>query len=318
MKKRLIKLAYKLLTFKEFLYDGYEYISYNIDGFKTTDKERIGSRILLVAHSLEKGMCFEKKKQNWGHAKSLGLIKLMRQYSKWDKDDIFKLGLNVLFKYSKDSYASKNHELIEEIEFLCKENKQYILPNEYGTKEIKEPSMFDEYSLMKFFKSRSSVRFYSDAPITDKEIESALEVSNQTPSACNRQTCKIYAIRNKEKMRSILNNQLGDQGWANGAAALFVVTSNISRFGGTYEHVQAYIDGGMYAMNFVWGLHMHHIASCFKMFVNQHKVKKSFKKMCCIPNNETPIVLILAGHYRNKPIYGPVSHRFDSKAVMVD
>lgn len=84
-------------------------------------------------------------------------------------------------------------------------------PKAYGTKVISKPPTFDKKTISEFFSSRSSVRYFSDKPVTDEEIKEAAKIANETPSACNRQTCKIYAYRNPEQIKKILNNQLGDQ-----------------------------------------------------------------------------------------------------------
>lgn len=123
-------------------------------------------------------------------------------------------------------------------------------------------------------------------------------------------------MRKPEQIKKILDNQLGDQGWASGANTLFVITSNLSRFGGTYEHSQALIDGGLFAMNFDWGLHLQHIVSCFKMYVRESKRQKEFLRISEINPNEVPIVLILAGHYKDTTVYGPVSHRFFNNIII--
>lgn len=61
--KRALEVAKEL---REFYHDSASYVRYNIDGARTSEKERLISRMLLTAHSLEKGMCFEIKKKNWG------------------------------------------------------------------------------------------------------------------------------------------------------------------------------------------------------------------------------------------------------------
>lgn len=64
-------------------------------------------------------------------------------------------------------------------------------------------------------------------------------------------------------------------------------------------------------MNFVWGLHLNHVATCFKMFVREPKREREFKKLADIPENEIPIVLIMAGHYKDEPVVSPKSARID-------
>lgn len=309
------RLSLVLGLFKEFTSDFIGYAKYNIDGWKTPQKERLISRMLLTAHSLEKGMSFEKKKKNWGEAKALSLCDMVNRYEKYGVDEYLALALNVLYKYSIDSYSSKNEKLIKNILCLVEKYSSLLKPDDYGTKQVGEPPAFNEALIKEFFKTRSSVRFYKDKDVSEDDIRQAYDLAKLTPSACNRQTCKVYVYRNIDIKNRILDNQLGNQGWADKAPVLFVVTSDISRFGGTYEHSQALIDGGLFAMNFAWGLHLKHIGACFKMYIREHNRTEEFRKICSIPANEIPIVLILAGYYDDKPISCPMSHRFDQQII---
>ena len=101
-----------LRIFKEFISDFRNYAKYNIDGWRTSQKERLISQMLLTAHSLEKGMCFEEKKHNWGEAKAKALCKLICHYEKYGADEYLSLALNVLNKYSSDDYSSKDKGLL--------------------------------------------------------------------------------------------------------------------------------------------------------------------------------------------------------------
>lgn len=288
--KRFLGIAREM---REFYYDSISYVRYSIDGLHTTEKERLISRMLLTAHSLEKGMCFIKKKKNWGEAKAKNLLETISKYEKYGQDEYFQLALNVLYKYKLDEYGSKNKALIDSIEELTAKYHSLLSPHDYGVKGVGECKSFDKKQIIDFFSSRSSIRFYKDIEVSNADIENAYRIAKLTPTACNRQTCKVYVYKGESIKRQILDNQVGDQGWAGKAPVLFVITSDLSRFGGTCEHSQALIDGGLFAMNFVWGLHLYHIASCFKMFIREHKRQNEFQKLCGIPRNEVPIVLIL-------------------------
>ena len=318
MKRFFKRSSLMLRIFKEFISDFRNYAKYNIDGWRTSQKERLISQMLLTAHSLEKGMCFEEKKHNWGEAKAKALCKLICHYEKYGADEYLSLALNVLNKYSSDDYSSKDKGLLNSISALINKYSELISPSEYGTKQIGEPPRFNEALIKEFFETRSSVRFYKSVDISEDDIRQAYDIAKLTPSACNRQTCKVYVYRDSERKNQILDNQLGNQGWADKAPVLFVVTSDVSRFGGTYEHSQALIDGGLFSMNFMWGLHLKHIGSCFKMYIREHHRTAEFRKICGIPNNEIPIVLILAGYYDDKPISCPMSHRFDQQIIFND
>ena len=226
------------------------------------------------------------------------------------RNELFTLALNVLDKYLKDPFASSDNKTRAAIIRLTNTNKDLKGVIDAGTKKVSLPPSFDEGSIRNFFTSRISIRSFSHAAITKEEIKTALDFASCTPTACNRQTSKVYAFRDRRKIQEILDLQLGDQGWCNNADTLFVITGIATYFGGIYERHQVYIDGGLFAMNFVYGLHIQHIASCFKMYVRAPKTMNEFRDVCNIPQNELPIVLVLAGHYPDKESESPLSHRF--------
>jgi nitroreductase len=269
-------------------------------------------RILLLSHALEKGMCFVNKRQNWGGAKADSLIKLLKKYTALEgtSPEVITFSTNVLRAYTEDPYSSKDPKLAEEIQKTLEKHREYLKDNVSGVKEITTPPAFHKEEIETFFASRSSVRFFSDSPVTVSEIQEAVNFATYTPTACNRQSSRVYAFRDKETIQKILDLQLGDQGWCNNADTLFIITGIASYFGGVYERNQVYIDGGLFAMNFVYGLHLQHIASCYKMFVREPSIMKKLTGICDIPQNEIPIILVLAGHYPDYPVRGPKSHRF--------
>ncbi len=308
----LIEVAKEI---REFYYDAISYARYNIVGLRTPDKERLISQILLISHSLEKGMCFINKKSNWGEAKAKNLLCLINKYEHYGRDEYYRLGLNVLYKYLLDKDSSKEKVLVDGIKAITTKYKTLLSPKEYGVRRVGECKAFDKKQIIEFFSTRASVRFYKEENVSTDDIINAYEIAKLTPTACNRQTCKVYVYKDETIKKQILDNQLGDQGWAGKAPVLFVITADLSRFCGTYEHSQALIDGGLFAMNFVWGLHLNHIASCFKMFIREHHLQKRFQQICDIPENEIPIVLVLGGYYKEEQIMCPMSHRFDNQII---
>ena len=255
---------------------------------------------------------FQRKDKQLGGVKCKSLCNLTERYIALGGGitNQFTLTLNVLNSYSLDEFACKDTDLIFSINRL-KSNYSYLIDTDFdGVKSVSEPPKFDVNKIEEFFYSRNSVRYFSKQPITENEILKASTFASCTPTACNRQTSKVYAFRDRDSIRQILENQLGDQGWCSNADTLFVITGIQTYFDSNYERYQVFVDGGLYAMNFDYGLHLQHIGSCFKMYVRDHNREKKFKKICNIPANEIPIVLILAGHYQEKPVHSPKSHRF--------
>lgn len=289
-----------------------DYVLYMRSHSRKFTRERLECQMLLQSHALEKGMSLTDKRSSWGGVKALSLCENIEKYtaSGGKVNEVFILSVNVLHKYRKDDRSCKDAQLMERVNALCSHYSQYVNENSAGVTLVGTPPSFNKNDIRSFFDSRHSIRQFSEEPITDSEISAIVNFAECTPTACNRQSSRVYVYRERSKIAEILQNQLGDQGWCSGATALFVVTGCESLFGGVHERKQVYIDGGLYAMNLVYGMHLQHIASCYKMFVREPRRERVFKKICGIPANETPIVLVLAGHYTGYPVLCPRSHRF--------
>jgi len=311
MMKKIIQLVSgPINNFRYFFYDFKQAIYYSAILDNTEDKSK--ARIMLAMHSLEKGLAFMDKKQNWGGEKAIYLTRLLKKHIiTYGKCEVIIVALNVLNAYLYDKYSTKDVTIRTEINQLLKKNNSDLKPSRGGVKVVTYPEYKINYNdILQFYKARSSIRNFSIRPIADEEIAKAKQIARTTPTACNRQTSRIHVFKNNEEIKKILDNQWGDQGWGNNADTLFIITSDLSYFGDTYERSQAYIDGGMFAMNFVMGLHAQKIASCFKMYIREPKIEKKFKKLTQIPQQEVPIVLILAGHYLDSTL-SPISYKIE-------
>ncbi len=285
---------------------------YSLSNLTPDNPDNRLARIMLLIHQLEKGLSHEIRRSDRGKEKAYRLISHLNALEgDMMKHDVVQTAISVLEKYRNDEAACKDAALLSGIDALLEFKKDGI-DSWSGFKTVNEPDFKkSENTIWYFFKSRSSVREFSDKPISDEDYKLALEFASLTPTACNRQTSRVYKFGDKKVIKQILDTQLGDQGWCMNASTLFVVVSNGSFFDVNMESRQAYIDGGMYAMNFCMGLHLQHIATCFKMFVRSRKEEKEFRRVTGIKPQEIPIVCILAGYYPEDghAVPAPLSHR---------
>lgn len=308
------KLKEIFLTFQVCCSD-LKFMLKNSPNIRVNTEDKLHVNIMLGMHSLEKGMSFNVKKVGYGRLKALNLCKnIERAYDLYGENDRLQIAMSVLEKYINDPYSCKDKIVVDTINRTL--NKHFNHHVDAGVRPIVIPTFkVKENEILEFYSSRTSVRYYSNVPISDLEIKNALKLVSYTPTACNRQTCKTYVFSG-DICKKIIDNQLGDQGWCLNADKIFVITSNGSFFNSTFESKEAYIDGGMYAMNLCMGLHMQKIATCFKMFVRLPAIEKEFKLICNIPVNEIPIVLILAGHYpEDNKFFQPVSVRLPNSCI---
>lgn len=308
LKVKNILCSISLLTV--YIHDFWDYNKCNLNGWGDFNQDQLKGKILLLSHSIEKGMFFPVKKNNWGKKKIFNLYELLQVYiEEYGISKECVSAFNIISAYNNDDFSCKDDDILNIVAKIRTQYKDYLFDGIGGVKWVSKPNDFEKNSILYFFSSRASVREFSSLPITEEEIESAMDIAYLTPTACNRQTSRVYGIQNKELINLILSLQLGNQGWCDKANMMFLITGNISYFGGINERYQVYIDSGLFAMNFVWGLHLNHIASCFKMFVRNYKLQKEIVKYCNIPENEVPIVIIMAGHYKEEAIKDPISYR---------
>lgn len=311
IKRFFVNTKYKIVILFYFWKDYNYYINTNLLT-APQQKDTQAASIMLFMHQLEKGISMKKNPRIFGGDKAVLLTNQLVQYvSLYGVDHIVTIATNVLYEYFQDEYSTNDISQRVIIESFLKKHNDLIKEGYAGVKKISEPPHFDEKAIISFFESRSSVRDFSDELVTLDEINNAIKFAEVTPSACNRQSVRIHYYDDPSTMKELIDNQLGPQGWCHRAKGIAVVTSNQCFFGKAYERYESLIDGGLYAMNFVYGLHIQHIASCFKMFVREPYREKKFKEIGKIPYNEIPVVLILVGHYKQEEILEPKSVRYN-------
>lgn len=299
-------------TLNAFYSDLRRWLLYSIKDNRA-NKQHQQARLLLNLHALEKGLSFKVIKKGFGKDKAMILYNLTDKYvKKYSVDEISLLALGVLNAFVKHPDAGVSETLRKGLIRICNENNLSEVGMFGGVKPVEKLINLDfntSYDdLYKIAASRSSVRHYSKEHITEEEIIQAVRYAQTAPSVCNRQASRVHVFG--KDLDLILATQLGNQGWADKADKLFVVTTDLNFFGSVYERNQAFIDGGMFAMQFVMGLHAQKIASCCKMYIRRPDLDKKFYKVTNIPANEIPIMLILAGHYDVDQVNVPYSYRY--------
>ena len=88
------------------------------------------------------------------------------------------------------------------------------------------------------------------------------KTGNETPSACNRQSCKVYFYKDKNVNEEFRNIISGNTGFDWEVQNYIAVTSNISAFYDPFERNQVYVYSGIFIMDLVEALRYYGIASC--------------------------------------------------------
>lgn len=165
-----------------------------------------------------------------------------------------------------------------------------------GTKLIEHLRQAEIDGFLKVVKARSSVRNFQENKIPERiKIERALECAIRTPSSCNRQPWRIHYFTG-EKAQKLLALQTGNAGFGKKIPALLVLTVDMTYYTGVFERYQAWVDGGMFAMTLLLGLHAESLGAVALNWAVKNAKDKTFRKRAGIPDTERIVMLVGCGY----------------------
>lgn len=145
-------------------------------------------------------------------------------------------------------------------------------------------------------KARRSVRAYKPDSVSQDILKRAIEMAQLSPSACNRQPCKVYLISDSEKKAKFLNLQNGNRGFGHLAPHVAVLTTDERCYFNAMERHEPYIDSGMFAMSFILALRAFDVGSCCLNWCVTPSIDIDAHKMLNIADSERISMVILFGY----------------------
>jgi len=283
---------------KEFIYDFKLFYNNYSHSKKTVNKTKYN--ILLIVHSLEKGIC-NKNPRQFGKEKVKELMKLLDELRLENRDDYYiVMGVNALRSYCafyREHNWTNTEEYINSSNFI----KHYgdIKNLNVGKLAIHKQDILQNSNFYynKFVSSRHSIRNFKNISLKKSDINRALDIARKSPSACNRQMVKVYNIINDDLKSYVIKKGQGFSGFDLKGINIFIVTFDLNSHYFIGERNQGWFNSGLFSMNFINALHSLGIGSCFIQFGNSSKDEQHFKSTLNIPNNERIAVIIAAGYY---------------------
>lgn len=267
---------------------------------KPFTKEKIEYDMLFEIHKLEKGLSSTNPRP-FGSNKVDRIIRDIGLFDKYgyDKSFSYNLSYSVLEQYMK-FYEDKGWKNCKEYkivkEFIGNKNFDYI---DAGAFDYKKEDFINitKIDYDKFISSRRSVRNYASKELKQTDIKKAIEMAIKTPTACNRQMCKIYYIKSEKGKNTIEKYAQGLGLFDLSNANYFVITFDVSANYMIGERNQGWFNAGLVTMNFINALHSLQIGSCPIQFGNSFREEMEFKKILNIPESERIGIIITAGYY---------------------
>ena len=265
-------------------------------------KEKLEYDMLFEIHKLEKGFAVSKNLRPFGVDKIKRIIRDIEEYEKHNYENGFSYNLaySSLLEYKKfyEEHKWTDREEYNIVKSFLDNNKEFdYIP--VGAFDLKKNDFIDKALIdyNSFISSRRSIRNFANKELLDEDIRKAVEMAIKTPTACNRQMCKIYYIKSKEGKKVIEDYAQGLGLFDLTNANYFVITFDLSANYFVGERNQGWFNAGLVTMNFVNALHSLGIGSCCIQFGNTFKEEQEFKKLLNIPSSERIGVIVTAGYY---------------------
>ena len=285
---------------------------------------QLQAKLLFYYHKIEKGLCMPGKKRLFALEvipQVTNLLKIWEDTGKSIHDPIYVGAINSLRSY-RDLIASEGLDSEGKIgvfvsDFLTSRyeiSTAALTPIKIAKSQLDATVSYEEFRIL--CELRRSYREFDDKSVPNDIIHRAVELAQLSPSACNRQPCKVYVVQDKEIKKELLSHQNGNAGFGHLAPVVMVMTADASHFFGAIERYQPYVDGGLFSMSLLYALQVQGLVSCcLNWCVNPHADAK-VHKLLSIPESERVVMFMLAG-YPVSETFVPKSHRKAVESVLV-
>ena len=298
MVRNLIKRIYYKI--KEVLIFYKEYFSKRVG--KKVKIKNLEREMLLIAHSIEKGMGLPKVRKGYGREKVKKLISLIKDYR--DKDyernafvylESIK-SLQIWLEFQENIEVDVTDIYKDYTEIIKNESDSFLeilSLYKFGTNFIKleDLEQIKNFEFEKFLISRHSIRDFEDEIVDEETLKKVIELSNRAPSACNRQPVRVYCTSNKKHVSIVDNLITGTNGFKGHVPNFAVITCQRAYFS-EQETFQWYVNGGIFLGYFVLALHSFGIGSCIMQWFPFHKNEKKIKELFGIDKSEAIIAVV--------------------------
>lgn len=272
-------------------------VKYNASSRTEADREKMEYVLLRETHTIEKGLSLREPRRGFGQQKVKDLIAHLTDYQQrygLQNPDFLCYPLAAIRSWIDftQSQGVEIDALIHAFDTLAARSGIIEITSQAGVREVsrQEIQAAAAGDLASVLQSRHSVRYFLPQVVSHEVIDQALQLAQLTPSACNRQGWKTHVYEG-EACHRLLKWQGGSRGFEEDIHQAIVVTANQKAFL-YYEMHQAYVDGGLYAMNLINALHSLGLGTIpLSCGFKQRKLRK-LRRQFGIPDEELPIVII--------------------------
>ncbi len=295
----MLSLSNYFSLLSNYFYDFQSYLHFSSAVYPPKKLAQLEAKIIARYHNIEKGLSFAEVRLGFGKEKIDLLFTFLDQYvsSKYDQSrGVFQTALSVL-----EAYVSYHEKRNYDARWMKTKliTYQNLKTGAGGTIRLAKNALLklQQGNFEDLAMNRHSIRNFSSESVSIKIIENAVSIAQKAPSVCNRQSGRVYVVKNQELKKKVLELHKGNAGFGHLADTILIVTSDLRTFTHVGERYQGYIDGSLFGMSLVYALHSLGVASCMMNWSVKKDEDKKMHSVVQIPEHEVIVFLVAVGHY---------------------
>lgn len=288
----ILKVVYGYL--KVFVYDTYRFVRHSGTLRTRTHAPSRGALMTKYYHMVEKGLALPQPRPGFGLEVTADLARQMRAAV---EDGVCQREI-ALSADALDSYAAFNERNAAStnesvVSILDHVRGLGISPTGGATKV--PPRAGNAESHLEFLRSRVSVRKFSAEAVPHEVLLEAVRAAQYAPCVCNRQAARVYFLTGTDEKARALHFQNGNRGFGSDAPVIAIITVDLAELIEPTERYQHWIDGGLFAENFLLAIHAQGYGACALNWSAPIKKDIGIRKLGYIPASESIIMMVAIG-----------------------
>jgi hypothetical protein len=258
-------------------------------------RSQMRGHLVFDYHRIEKGLALPEPRPGFGRETILKLIRDLAAYRhEHGEDDLSDIVNSIFLEYREALDRSE----ISFPEVYAHIQKHLGSAGRGGTLLLTHDNLFAVPSEVarRFLASRRSIRAFTGEPVSRAAIEAVVELAQNAPSVCNRQSARIFCSNERTTIDRVLAHQNGNRGFGHLLGAVVIVTTDLEKFHSLGERNQPFVDGGIFAMSFVLALHAFGLGGCMLNWSVEPGTDRALREEFDIPESHVIITLIGCGH----------------------
>ena len=318
----MINNILKLFRFLwEYLNDFAVTIRYNTYSPFEDRNLRLYYRLIILSHAIEKGLSLANPRALFGREKILSIVAMARRYDASNSKFPLEMASGALHDYIEIHRKQGIVDpFLDEVEGYLKDESAFAgIEPKGGYKrpsELKHVLPEETEGYVRFLESRYSCRHYDPSVVPLSVVEEIVRTAQASPSQCNRQSVRVHCYTDKSEIEKLLTLQGGASGFVDGVYNLFVITSEVTAWGGYGQRNQGYVDCGLFAQQLLLASYANGVGMCPLNLAVDNAKEKKIKQAAKIHPRERLAMMISFGYPGQLDLKAARSARLPLRSVL--